>query len=143
MAEKEGVKVRVMAGESLGAVGPIKMRNPGMLLDVRLAAGSRFQQPVPREWNGFCYCYDGAGSIGGTQCKAEQALVLGEGNTVEAETSNKDGLKFLLIAGQPIKEPIVQHGPFVMNTQEEIHQAFNDYQSGRFHDPNDNPWVDE
>lgn len=60
VAEAEGVKVRVMAGTSLGVSGPIKMRNPGMLLDVRLDKGASFSQPVPPDWSGFAYVYEGA-----------------------------------------------------------------------------------
>ena len=78
-AKADGVRVRVMAGESLGVTGPIKMRNPGMLLDVSIAASGRFSQPVPEGWNGFAYVYDGAGRIGGERATAEHALVLGAG----------------------------------------------------------------
>ncbi|KAJ9521938.1 hypothetical protein QJQ45_024814 [Haematococcus lacustris] len=142
-----GLTVRVMAGESYGAVGPIKMRNPGMLLDVRqvatkLGKGGSFRQPVPREWSGFVYCYEGAGNVSGTAAQPSQALVLGPGDHIEAQ-AGPGSLKFLLIAGQPIREPIVQHGPFVMNTQEEIMQAFRDFQTGRFQRAEDNPWADE
>ncbi len=72
-----------------------------------------------------------------------QALVLGEGDHVTATTDSQDGLKFLLIAGKPIGEPIVQHGPFVMNTQAEIQKAFEDYHNGVLQNPTDNPWQDE
>lgn len=72
---------------------------------------------VPADWNGFAYICDGAGSISGTEGKAEQTLVFGHGDHVEASTSSPAGLRFLLVAGKPIGEPIVQHGPFVMNTQ--------------------------
>ncbi|KAJ9521816.1 hypothetical protein QJQ45_024671 [Haematococcus lacustris] len=185
-----GLTVRVMAGESYGAVGPIKMRNPGMLLDVRqvatkwagggkvgkwwqngqvvaqragggtaaesgrwaevgclanlarLGKGGSFRQLVPREWSGFVYCYEGAGNVSGTAAQPSQALVLGPGDHIEAQ-AGPGSLKFLLIAGQPIREPIVQHGPFVMNTQEEIMQAFRDFQTGRFQRAEDNPWADE
>lgn len=143
IAEKDGTSVRVMAGTSLGAEGPIKMRNPGMLLDVRMNKSTTFTQPIPAEYNAFAYVYDGAGSISGTPVKPAHAVVLGEGNMLEAATSSDAGLRFLLIAGRPIGEPIVQHGPFVMNTQEEIQQAFRDYQTGRLQNPDDNPWTDE
>eukprot|EP00798_Chlamydomonas_sp_ICE-L_P021311 gene21311-28242_t len=138
-----GTSVRVMAGESLGAVGPIKMRNPGLLMDIRMKPGASFMQLVPKEWSGFAYVYEGSGTISGTKGVIEQALVLGEGDHIRADATGPDGFKFLLIAGQPIKEPIVQHGPFVMNTQAEIQQAFEDYQSGKLQKADDNPWVDE
>ena len=110
--------MRVMAGEALGAVGPIKMRNPGMLLDVRLAAGAKLSQHVSPDFNGFAYVYDGAGTIGGSPAAPQTTMVLGnDGDTLEAAAGRDSGLRFLLIAGRPIGEPIVQHGPFVMNTQ--------------------------
>lgn len=93
MAEKDGASVRVMAGERDGVTGPIKMRNPGMLLDVRLAPGASFQQAVPAEWNGFCYVYEGRGRIGDKAAQAEHAYVLhNEGDTVSAQ-----GVRFLFL----------------------------------------------
>ena len=62
---------------------------------------------------------------------------------VHAAASEAEGLSFLLICGKPLGEPIVQHGPFVMNTQEEIHQAFRDYQTGKLQLAEDNPWQDD
>lgn len=140
-----GSSVRVMAGTSStgGVTGPIRMRNPGLLMDVRLGAGGSFKQEVPEGWNGFAYVYDGEGKICGTKATPEHAMVLGPGDHVEATAGASAGLRFLLIAGKPIGEPIVQHGPFVMNTQEEIYQAFADYQSGRLQNKDDNPWQDE
>ena len=72
---------------------------------------------VDPKFNGFVYVCDGSGMIGGTKGKREQSLVLGPGDHVTATTSDPSGLRFLLVAGKPIGEPIVQHGPFVMNTQ--------------------------
>ncbi|KAI7838766.1 hypothetical protein COHA_007559 [Chlorella ohadii] len=153
VAEKDGASVRVMAGDSMGIHGPIKLRNPGLLLDVRLAPGATWQQAVPTEWNGFAavptewngfaYVYEGAGRIGDKAAQPEHAYVLhNEGDTVQA-TASEAGLKFLLICGKPIGERIVQHGPFVMNHELEIRQAFMDYQEGKLQRPEDNPWVDE
>mmetsp|Transcript_18947 Transcript_18947/g.53090 ORF Transcript_18947/g.53090 Transcript_18947/m.53090 type:complete len:296 (+) Transcript_18947:138-1025(+) len=140
-----GVSVRVMAGQSYNVTGPILMRNPGLLLDVRLdnRGGQQveFKQIVPHGWNGFAYVYEGSGSIGGTPGRREQNMVLGQGDHVVALADRGGLFKFLLVAGQPIGEPIVQHGPFVMNTREEIMQAFTDYSSGRFQNPADNPWT--
>lgn len=143
VVERDGVSVRVMAGDSMNITGPINMRNPGMLLDCRLSKGSVFQQHVPSEWNGFAYVYHGNGKISGTTAQIEQTLVLGEGDHILANTEAEEGLRFLLIAGRPIGEPIVQHGPFVMNTQDEIQRAFEDYQRGVLQNPLDNPWQDE
>ncbi|CAD7702116.1 unnamed protein product [Ostreobium quekettii] len=140
VVEKGGLTVRVMAGESYGATGPIQMRNPGMLLDVQLAPGAEFSQPIPSEWSGFAYVCDGSGTISGTRGSRRQALVFGPGDHVQAAADAGESMRFLLVAGRPINEPIVQHGPFVMNTQEEIRQAFVDYQTGKLQNPEDNPW---
>mmetsp|Transcript_7028 Transcript_7028/g.20566 ORF Transcript_7028/g.20566 Transcript_7028/m.20566 type:complete len:360 (-) Transcript_7028:330-1409(-) len=141
--EGEGATVRVMAGTRNDTTGPIKMRNPGLLMDVRLDAGAKFSQDVPRGWNGFCYVYEGAGKIGGAKAKIEQNLVMSDGDSIQAEASGDSPLKFLLVAGKPIGEPIVQYGPFVMNTDSEIKQAFMDYQTGRLQNPEDDVWADE
>lgn len=137
----EGSSIRIMAGERAATQGPIKLRNPGLLFDVRLAPGAEVEQPVPAEWNGFVYVYHGAGTVSGTKAKPQQNLVLGAGDLITAQ-AGPEGLRFLLVAGRPINEPIVQRGPFVMNTMEEIYQAFDDYQSGRLQNPDDNVWED-
>jgi len=141
----EGASVRVMAGEVAGVKGPIEIRNPSNLLDVRLQPGASFEHALPdREWAGFCYVYEGHGTIGGKEAMPEHALVLDhDGDIVKAVASNEEGsggLKFLLIAGQPIKEEIVQYGPFVMNSQLEIMQAFADYRDGKLQNPDDKVW---
>ena len=81
-----------------------------------MTGGSNTLQ-VYREWNGFAYVCDGAGEVSGTVAAAEQALVLGPGDRLSARTDAPAGMRFLLAAGRPIGEPVVQHGPFVMNTQ--------------------------
>ncbi|EFJ46046.1 hypothetical protein VOLCADRAFT_81996 [Volvox carteri f. nagariensis] len=120
-----GASVRVMAGSHGGAIGPIKMRNPGLLMDVRLAPGASFTQEVPLGWNGFAYVYDGEGRICGTRAQPEHVSAWVDGNGGVGGIAGVSGqlVRFLLIAGKPIGEPIVQHGPFVMNTEEEIYQA--------------------
>lgn len=69
---KDGATVRVMAGESLGTTGPIKLRNPGFLLDVTLQKGGHFVQPVPAEWTSFAYVCQGSGRLGSTNANIEQ-----------------------------------------------------------------------
>lgn len=137
-----GATVRVMAGTIAGTTGPIKLRNPGMLADVTLEEGATFEHVVPAEYNGFVYVCEGAGTVGGKAAKLEQALVMGPGDTFQAAADKGSSMRFLLVAGRPINEPIVQHGPFVMNTQQEIMQAFMDYQSGQLQDPRDNVWQE-
>jgi hypothetical protein len=95
---------------------------------------------VAHSWAALAYVYSGSGSISGSAARRGHALVLGPGGHITASASGGAGLRFLLLAGQPIGEPIVQHGPFVMTSQDEIRQALADYQSGRLQDPEDNPW---
>lgn len=99
------------------------------------------QIPVP--WTSYVYVYDGSGKLCNEECTKQNGYVFNHGGeSIIAETGGSDQLKFLVIAGKPIGESIVQYGPFVMNTQEEIQQAFRDYQSGKLQNPNDNPWED-
>ncbi|CAG9460114.1 unnamed protein product [Pedinophyceae sp. YPF-701] len=141
VATADGVTVRVLAGEALGTKGVITLRNPGMMLDVQLQEGATFQQHVPSEYNAFAYVCDGAGKLSGQKVAKEHAVVFArEGDLVEA-SAGAEGMRFLLFAGKPIGEKIVQYGPFVMNTEAEIEQAFLDYQMGRLQNPQDNPWT--
>jgi len=121
-----GGKVRVIAGSVDGTNAPVK---PGATdatyLDVYLPAGATFRQPVKDGYNAFAYVYEGA--LEGIP-ERSAAVFTTEGD-VEVKAA-KDGARFILLAGRPIGEPIVQYGPFVMNTREEIDQAIRDYQAG-------------
>ena len=134
---------RVVAGTLLGTEGPIKLRNPGLLLDVSIHAGSTWscEQIFPEGWNGFCYIYEGTGTLGDQNVEIRTAYIFdrGTGDILVAKAGS-EGLKFLLIAGKPINEPIVQYGPFVMNHELEIAQAFDDYRSGKLQNPDDDPF---
>ena len=127
------VWVKVIAGESLGTKAVIETRTPILFLDIRLQPGVSFTQPVSADFNGFAYVWKGSGFLGSDRVKSElgQVGVLGDGSEFTLEASPNDVLHVLLIAGIPIKEPISRYGPFVMNTQEEIQQAFADYRAGR------------
>eukprot|EP00455_Lapot_gusevi_P041787 TRINITY_DN4887_c0_g1_i2.p1 TRINITY_DN4887_c0_g1~~TRINITY_DN4887_c0_g1_i2.p1 ORF type:complete len:313 (-),score=89.63 TRINITY_DN4887_c0_g1_i2:144-1082(-) len=124
--------VRVIAGESLGKSAVIDTRTPIMYLDIHMSAvGAVFEQPVPSTFQGFAYIYRGEGKFGPEETPAQegQLLLLDAGDKLVAK-SECDNLRFLLIAGVPLNEPIARHGPFVMTTREEIIQAFEDYQNG-------------
>ena len=126
------VWVKVIAGESLGTSAVIETRTPILFLDIRLQPGAVFTQPVPSNYNGFVYLWRGSGYLGNDRTKAEfgQVGILGEGDEIRLEASSGEPLHVLLIGGVALNEPVARHGPFVMNTQEEIRQAFSDYQSG-------------
>jgi hypothetical protein len=128
------VRVKVIAGESLGARAVIDTRTPIQYLHFTLEPGGRIEQPVPREHNAFAYVFEGEGTFGpeATPAADGQAVLFGnDGDSVVLENPGKAPLQFLLLSGVPLREPMVRYGPFVMNTQAELRQAFEDYQSGR------------
>ena len=132
-AKDGNVWVKVIAGESLGKKAVIETRTPIMFLDIHLKPGTVFVQPVPEEYNGFAYVWRGSGCLGHERASAKmgQVGVLDQGVDLRMEASASEEVHILLIAGKPLKEPIAHYGPFVMNTWEEIEQAFADYQSGK------------
>ena len=124
------IHVRVLAGEYGNQHGVVRDPNTHVLyLDVTLDSDARFIQPLEHTHSAFVYVFEGAAQIGQTHLSRHSLGVLGEGDSVELVAS-EDGARFILVAGKPIREPIAQYGPFVMNTREEIEQAFHDYQSG-------------
>eukprot|EP00479_Gromia_sphaerica_P010765 TRINITY_DN5056_c0_g1_i1.p1 TRINITY_DN5056_c0_g1~~TRINITY_DN5056_c0_g1_i1.p1 ORF type:complete len:158 (-),score=30.82 TRINITY_DN5056_c0_g1_i1:85-558(-) len=126
---EEGVKVKIIAGKSMGTDAAVLTQTPIMYLDFTFDENSEFSQEVPEEYTGFAYVLDGEGFFGKDQTKvtAHHVMELDAGDSFSVATKDKT-VRFVLICGIPIKEPIVQHGPFVMNTQQEIHQAFHDFQ---------------
>ena len=132
-AQDGNVWVKVIAGDSLGMKAVIETRTPIMYLDIHLKPGTTFQQPVPEEYEGFAYIWRGSGYLGEERrhAKMGQVGVLDQGVGFRMEASAEEEVRILLIAGKPLKEPIAHHGPFVMNTWEEIKQAFADYRSGK------------
>jgi redox-sensitive bicupin YhaK (pirin superfamily) len=134
----DGTVIKVIAGETdgvRGAVGEIAMQPT--YLDVQLAPGARFDQPIPAGHAAFAYVYRGAGQFGldasgtGTKIAAPRLAILGEGDTFGA-LAGPDGARFLLVSGAPTRESIARYGPFVMNTREELVQAINDLNNGTF-----------
>jgi redox-sensitive bicupin YhaK (pirin superfamily) len=102
-------------------------------LDVTIPAGATFTQALPASHNAFVYVYRGAVDIAGTAVPAQRMAILANGETFDGVTMRATSdARVLVIAGKPLGEPIAQYGPFVMNTQDEIHAAIRDYQSGRF-----------
>lgn len=129
--ESDGTRVRILAGEHAGVQGAVQDPNTDVLyLDVHLPADASFQRSLPAGHNAFVYIYAGEGRLADQPLAAHQLAVLGEGDGFHL-SAGKAGARFILVAGRPIGEPIVQYGPFVMNTREEIEQAFTDYREGR------------
>lgn len=126
----DGVTVRVIAGRSNGVAGAMtRPRTEPVYLDIGLPAGATFSTEIPAAHNAFVYVYRGAVHVGNTRVAARQMAILH--NDAEQLALAADGAaRLILVAGKPLDEPIVQYGPFVMNTQEEIHQALDDFRSG-------------
>ncbi|QYY33462.1 MULTISPECIES: pirin family protein [Cupriavidus] len=138
VALDNGGTVRVLAGASHGVAGAVtRPVTEPIYLDVHLPAGQQFRQALPAGHNAFVYVYRGELSIGEG---SEKAVVDAQRMGVLDNADNADGVivnaesevRFLLIAGQPLGEPIAQYGPFVMNTQEQIYQTLADFRDGRF-----------
>jgi redox-sensitive bicupin YhaK (pirin superfamily) len=136
---QDGATVRVVAGEFGGVRGPVTeiAANP-VYIDVTLEQGNEFSYPIPEGHTLRAYVFDGKGLFGldesdnGTFVQAVNMIAFGSGDHVRIRTRDKSHVRFMLIAGEPFKEPIVPYGPFVMNTAEEIQQALVDLRNGTF-----------
>lgn len=143
VSPSQGVDVKVIAGQVDGVRGPISQpATDPLYLDIVLAPGAQWRATLPAGHNAFAYPYEGAVTVGegedARELAAQELGVLG-GSPVEAEASTlvslragEAGARLILVAGRPLREPVARHGPFVMNTRQELMQAFVDYQEGRF-----------
>ncbi len=128
------VTVAVIAGEALGVKAVIDTRTPIMYLHYDLQAGAHVAQRVPADHNALAYVVAGSGEVGrdGRRVKEGQmAIFAPDGDEVAVLAGPEGPLSLLLIAGVPLREPIARYGPFVMNTHEEVLQAFKDFRDGR------------
>jgi redox-sensitive bicupin YhaK (pirin superfamily) len=122
--------VRVYAGKSGGVEHGHGSDYPMWLLDIALRSPQRLVQEMPKPYRGFLYVLKGQASVAGTQIKAGEVAWFEPGDG-DLSIAAEEDFRGLLFAGEPIQEPVVAYGPFVMNTEQEIRQAFMDYQAGR------------
>lgn len=130
------VRIKVIAGTVDGVHGPIvQPATEPLYLDIALQPGATWDYMLPGGHNAFAYVFEGAVTIGeGEDSRALQThelAVLGGGDHFAVRSGVAD-TRLLLVAGRPLREPVARHGPFVMNTREELLQAFVDFQEGRF-----------
>ena len=135
---EDGVEVIAIAGTtSQGTVGAVRERpTEPIYFDVRIPEGNRFTEAVPTTHSGFIFVIEGSVGVSSnaddeTLVAAGKLAILGDGDTIQL-TGKEASNRLLLIAGRSLNEPVARGGPFVMNTPDEIRQAFNDYQSGNF-----------
>ncbi|KAH7049594.1 RmlC-like cupin domain-containing protein [Linnemannia elongata] len=132
---QDGVVVKVIAGESHGVKSQIYTRTPTMFLDFKMDKNQIVTQTIPATYSGFIYVLSGTAYIGDpnseTEAKAHHTLLFSEDDTSTVKIQTKDeAAHYVMIAGEPLKEPVVQIGPFVMNTREEVYETYRDYRDG-------------
>lgn len=134
----DGTEIKIIAGTVDGVRGSVtEVAAAPTYMDVVMPAGASFVQTISRGQMAFAYVFEGEGIFGitndseGEQVKAPRLVVFGDGDEVEISASS-EGVRFLLISGQPLREPVARYGPFVMNTEEEIHRALQDLRQGTF-----------
>jgi redox-sensitive bicupin YhaK (pirin superfamily) len=132
---REGSRVRVIAGEVDGVRGPVTgIAADPTYLDVTALPNSSFIQPVPDGHSAFSYVFEGEGRFGGRDqgsLAAPRLVVWGDGEAVEVH-AGESPVRFLLVSGRPLGEPVARYGPFVMNTRAEIEQTLRELQEGTF-----------
>jgi redox-sensitive bicupin YhaK (pirin superfamily) len=127
----EHSRVRVLAGSYRDRTGPVSDPYTRVeYLDIWLAPSQRFEHAMAAERTAFVFVFEGEAAVAETRVPAQHLAVLGAGEQLAVQTADAPA-RFLLVSGRPIGEPIVQYGPFVMNTRSEIEQAMADYRDGR------------
>jgi redox-sensitive bicupin YhaK (pirin superfamily) len=128
-----GVNVRVIAGELAGARGPVDgIPTAPVYLDISLDAGAQVSVPLPEGHSAFVYVFDGKeAKVAGEILSRSELAVLSKGDQVVLSATDAPA-RVLLVAAKPLNEPVARYGPFVMNTQQQIHEAVADFRAGKF-----------
>jgi len=136
-----GVTAKVIAGHVAGVAGPIAQpATDPTYLDLAIEPGATFREPLGADYAAFLYVFEGSVAVGAGEdartVRTHELAVLDEGSEVEVTgvTAGAGGkvARAILVAGRPLKEPVAKYGPFVMNTRDELQQAFIDFQNGKF-----------
>ena len=132
--------IKVLIGRYGETISPIVDDSTQVsYFDVQLNAGKNIQHAFPEEHNNFLYIFEGDGQFNGQNIPLNTLIKMADADKAADFVAGKQGARFLLISGKPINESVVQYGPFVMNTKDEIDQAMSDYQSNNF--VRDRAWV--
>jgi quercetin 2,3-dioxygenase len=130
-----GTEVKVISGRVGGIEGPVRdIVVETEYLDVSVRGGREFVHPIPKDRTAFAYIFEGDGKFGSDESKrygSQELVLLGDGDTVTAKAGS-GGMRFLLVSGRPLKEPVAWGGPIVMNTEEELDAAFRELREGSF-----------
>jgi redox-sensitive bicupin YhaK (pirin superfamily) len=130
--EKDGVKIRIVAGTADNVTGPVTdISGSPLYMDVELAPASEWQFPIPEGHTLITYIFQGEGVFSNETIDSPKMLKFADGDHITVKTEN-NSVRFMLIAGAPFKEPIVPYGPFVMNTIEEIQETLRELRNGTF-----------
>jgi redox-sensitive bicupin YhaK (pirin superfamily) len=126
-------RVKVIAGEALGVRAVIDTHTPIVYQDWQLAGGADVTLAIPADHSALVYVFEGAALVGdrGAEVKEGQMAILGAGDALRLRAPDAGSARLLLLAGVPLRERVVRYGPFVMNREDEIVQAVNDFRSGR------------
>ena len=132
VVEKDGVKIRLVAGTIDGVTGPVTdIAAAPLYMDVQLASDMEWTLPTPEGHTVIAYVFEGEGVFSGKTVSSVMMIKYEDGDHIQVKTENSP-VRFMLMAGAPFKEAIVPYGPFVMNTEEEIYQAIKDLRAGTF-----------
>ena len=132
VVEKDGIKIRLVAGTVDGVIGPVtEIAAAPLYMDVQLAPDMDWSLPVTEGHTAVAYVFEGKAVFSGETVASVMMVKYGDGDHIHVKTENSS-VRFMLMAGAPFKEPIVPYGPFVMNTEEEIYQTLADLKAGTF-----------
>jgi redox-sensitive bicupin YhaK (pirin superfamily) len=130
-SEDGKVKAGVVAGETLGKTGPIELMTPMLIMRFEIGKGGSMEIPIPKNFNALLYLLDGKAEINGARHAGGKDLVWFKNDGESISFEGLEETRAILLAGEPINEPVATYGPFVMNNQTQIMEALRDYQMGK------------